>query len=113
MSIWLYLVLTEIIPLGLFIVGGLYESKSTKYPDMKIGYKNKYSTQSSLAWEYSNKLVAKLNGSVGTLLFIVNAVLLFIIGESAFTFLLAFNLFMVVLSRLMIDNIIKKKFDKE
>lgn len=113
MSFWIYLVLTEIVPMGLFVVGGLYETKSTKYPDTKIGYKNKYSTENKVAWEYSNKLVAKIYGSVGTLLFIVNAILLFVLGEDTFTFILAFNLFMVVLSRLMIDKLIKKKFDKK
>lgn len=111
MDFWIYLLITELIPLGLFIIGGLYESNSTKYEEMKFGYKNQYSIKDKFSWEYSNKLVAKIFGSIGTLLFIVNAILLFIFGESTFTFILLFSLFMVILSRMMVDMLIKKKFN--
>ncbi len=113
MEFWLYLLISELIPLGLFIIGGLYESNSTKYEEMKFGYKNEYSIKDKISWEYSNKLAAKIFGSIGTLLFIVNAILLFIFGENAFTFILLFNLFMVILSRMMLDRIIKKKFKEK
>lgn len=112
MSFWLYLLIVEIIPLGMFILGGLFEASSTKYPDTKIGYKNKYSLKDKYSWEYSNKLAAKIYGAVGTGVFIFNAILLFIIGENTFIFILLFSLFMVLLSRTMIDKLIKKKFDK-
>ena len=104
MSFWVYLLIVEIIPIGMFIFGGLYETSSTKYPDTKIGYKHKYSLNDKYSWEYSNKLAGKIYGSVGTGLFII--------GENTFTFILLFSLFMVLLSRLMIDKLIKKKFDK-
>lgn len=109
MDFWIYLLITELIPLGLFVIGGLYESNSTKYEEMKFGYKNQYSIKDKFSWEYSNKLAAKIFGSIGTLLFIVNAILLFILGENTFTFILLFNLFMVIFSRMMIDKLIKKK----
>lgn len=110
MDFWIYLLITELIPLGLFVIGGLYESNSTKYEEMKFGYKNQYSIKDKFSWEYSNKLAAKIFGSIGTLLFIVNAILLFILGESTFTFILLFSLFMVIFSRMMVDKLIKKKF---
>lgn len=111
MEFWIYLLISELIPLGVFIIGGLYESNSTKFDDMKFGYKNQYSIKDKISWEYSNKLAAKIFGSIGSLLFIVNAILLFIFGESTFTFILLFSLFMVILSRMMLDRLIKKKFN--
>lgn len=111
MEFWIYLLISELIPLGLFTIGGLYESNSTKFDDMKFGYKNQYSIKDKISWEYSNKLAAKIFGLIGSLLFIVNAILLFIFGENTFTFILLFNLFMVILSRMMLDRIIKKKFN--
>lgn len=112
MNFWVYLLIIEIIPIGLFIFGGLYETNSTKFNENKFGYKNQYSIKDKLAWEYSNKVAAKIFGSIGTLLFIVNTILLFMFGESALTFILLFSLFMVVFLRMMIDRLIKKKFDK-
>ena len=113
MDFWIYLIIAEIIPLGLFIFGGLYETNSTKFDEMKFGYKNKFSIRDKYSWEYSNKVASKLFGSIGTFLFIINAILLFILGESTFSFILLFNLFMVILARIMIDSIIKKKFNNK
>ena len=110
MDFWMYLLIAELIPLALFVIGGLYESNATKYEKMKFGYKNQYSIKDKVSWEYSNKVAAKLFGSIGTFLFIINAILLFILGRDIFTFILLFNLFMVILSKIMIDKIIKKKF---
>ena len=112
MNFGIYLLIVDIIPIGLFIFGGLYESNSTKFNENKFGYKNKYSIKDKLAWEYSNKVAAKIFGSTGTLLFIVNTLLLFMFGEGVLTFILLFSLFMVVFSRMMIDRLIKKKFHK-
>lgn len=112
MNFWVYLLIVEIIPVGMFILGGLYETSSTKFPDTKSGYKNKHSLKDKGSWEYSNKVAAKIYGTVGTLLFIINAILLFIIGENALTFILLFSLFMGILSRMIIDKLINKKFDK-
>ena len=111
MDFWAYLLIVELIPLGLFIIGGLYESNSTKYEQMKFGYKNQYSVKDKFSWEYSNKLAAKIFGSMGSFLFIINAITLFIFGEGAFTFILLFSLFIVILSRMMLDRLIKKKFN--
>ena len=112
MNFWVYLLIIEIIPIGLFVFGGLYESNSTKFEENKFGYKNQYAINNKLAWEYSNKVAAKIFGSIGTLLFIVNTLLLFMFGEGVLTFILLFSLFMVVFSRMMIDRLIKKKFHK-
>ena len=111
MDFWIYLLIVELIPLGLFILGGLYESNSTKYEQMKFGYKNQYSVKDKFSWEYSNKLAAKIFGSMGSFLFIINAIALFIFTESVFTFILLFNLFVVIFSRMMLDRLIKKKFN--
>lgn len=113
MGFWIYILISELIPLGLFIIGGLYESNSTKYESMKFGYKNEYSMKDKSSWEYSNKLAAKIFGSIGSLLFAINVIVLFIFGENSFTFILLLNLFMVILSKMMIDNIIKKKFSNK
>ena len=111
MDFWIYLLIVELIPLGLFVLGGLYESNSTKYEQMKFGYKNQYSVKDKFSWEYSNKLAAKIFGSMGSFLFIINAIALFIFTESVFTFILLFNLFVVIFSRMMLDRLIKKKFN--
>ncbi|MCF0147003.1 MAG: SdpI family protein [Clostridium sp.] len=111
MEFWIYLLIGELIPIGLFIIGGLYESNSTKYEEMKFGYKNQYTIKDKISWEYSNKLAAKIFGSIGTFLFIVNAILLFIFGENSFTFILLFSMFVIILSRMMLDRLIKKKFN--
>lgn len=113
MEFWVYLLISELIPLGLFIIGGLYESNSTKYADMKFGYKNEYTIKDKVSWEYSNKLAAKIFGSIGSLLFVVNAIILLIFGENSFTFILILSLFMVILSKMMLDNLLKKKFSKK
>ena len=113
MELWIYLLISEIIPVGLFVVGGIYESNSTKYEDMKFGYKNKYSIKDKLSWEYSNKLAAKIFGAVGSFLFIVNAIALLLFGESVLTFILLLSLFSMTLSKMMIDNLIKKKFNNK
>ena len=113
MGFWVYLLISEIIPVGLFIVGGLYEANSTKYENMKFGYKNQYSTKDKFSWEYSNKLAAKIFGTIGSFLFIFNAIALLLFGENILAFILLFSLFMVILSRMMIDNLIKKKFNNK
>ncbi len=113
MEFWIYLLIGELIPIGLFIMGGLYESYSTRYPKIKYGYKNQYTIKDKISWEYSNKLASKIFGAIGTLLFIVNAILLFVFGENAITFILAFSLFTVILSRMMLDRLIKKKFNNK
>ncbi|MGG7214351.1 SdpI family protein [Clostridium nigeriense] len=113
MEFWIYLLIVEIIPIGLFILGGLYETNSTKFNKMNFGFKNQFSIKDKYSWEYSNKVAAKIFGAIGTFLFIINAIILFILGEGTFTFILLFNLFMVIFSRMMIDNLIKKKFNNK
>ncbi|GAA0749799.1 hypothetical protein SDC9_95100 [bioreactor metagenome] len=112
MNFWIYLILIELIPIALFVIGGIYETKSTNYPDTKIGYKTEYSIKDKFSWEYSNKVAAKIYGTVGTILFIINAIVLLIIGEKSFNFLLLVNSFMVILDKLIIDKLLKKKFEK-
>ena len=110
MNFWIYLLIIVSIPIGLFVFGGLYEANSTKFNQNKFGYTNQYSVKDKLAWEYANKVAAKIFGSIGTLLFIVNTILLFMFGEGVLTFILLFSLFMVIFSKIMIDKLIKKKF---
>lgn len=113
MGFWIYLLIVEIIPIGLFIFGGLYETNSTKFDEMKFGYKNQFSIKDKYSWEYSNKVAAKIFGAIGTFLFIFNAIVLFILGENTITFVLVFSSIMVVFSKIMIDNLIKKKFNNK
>ena len=112
MNFWIYLLIAEAIPLILFVLGGLYESNSTKYKENKISYKSIYADKDKTSFEYCNKVAAKIFGATGTLLFIVNAISLFLFGEGAITFVLLFSLFMVVLTKMMIDRLIKKKMGK-
>lgn len=111
MNFWIYLLIAEAIPLILFILGGLYEGNSTKYKENKISYKSNYADKDKISFEYCNKVAAKLFGATGTLLFIVNAISLFLFGEGAITFVLLFSLFMVVLTKMLIDRLIKKKME--
>lgn len=111
MSFWIYLFIAEAIPLILFVLGGLYESNSTKYKENKISYKSSYADKDRTSFEYCNKVASKLFGATGTLLFIVNAISLFLFGEGAITFVLLFSLFMVVLTKMLIDRLIKKKME--
>lgn len=111
MSFWIYLFIAEAIPLILFVLGGLYEGNSTKYKENRISYKSSYADKDRTSFEYCNKVAAKLFGATGTLLFIVNAISLFLFGEGAITFVLLFSLFMVVLTKMLIDRLIKKKME--
>lgn len=112
MNFWIYLFIAEAIPLVLFVLGGLYESNSTKYKESKISYKKSiYSDEGKASFEYCNKVAAKLFGATGTLLSIINAISLFLFGEEAIAFVLLFSLFMIVLTKMMIDRLIKKKME--
>ncbi|MDU5108942.1 MAG: hypothetical protein E6248_00730 [Clostridium sp.] len=111
MSFWIYLLIAEAIPVILFVLGGLYESNSTKYKENKISYKSIHADKDKASFEYCNKVAAKLFGATGTLLFIVNAISLFLFGEGSFTFVLLFSLFMVGLTKMLIDMLIKKKME--
>ena len=113
MKLWGYLLIVELIPLVTIILGGIYETNSTKYEEKKLGYKNEYSIKSKFLWEYSNKLASKIFGIIGPLLFIINAIVLFIFGYKTFLFIILFNLFIVFLFKVIIDNIIIKKFNNK
>lgn len=113
MSFWIYLLIVEIIPIIIWILGAICEEKSSKFPNTKVGYKSKFAIKNKTTWEYANKLVAKMNGSIGTFLFIINAVILFSIGIEAFVFILTLNLIISVALFYMIDRLLRRKFDKE
>ena len=113
MKFWVCLLIVELIPIFVIITGGIYETNSTKYEEKKLGYKNEYSIKSKFLWEYSNKFASKILGIIGPLLFIINAIILFIFGYQAFIFIILFNLFMVLLFKIIIDNIIRKKFNNK
>ena len=113
MNFLVYLLIIELIPLGLLIFGALCESNSNKYPNTKFGYKNQYSIKDKIIWEYSNKAASKIFGFIGTVLFIVNGIVLFIFSETTFSFILIINLFILIFSIMIIDKIIKKKFNNK
>ena len=111
MKFWVYLLVVELIPIALITIGSIYEKNSTRYGDGKFGYKNQYSIKSEFLWEYSNKLASKMFGIIGPILFIINAIILFIFGHETFTFIMLFNFFIVIFFIIIIDGIIRKKFN--
>ncbi|ASW42023.1 SdpI family protein [Clostridium isatidis] len=110
MNLIILLIIVDIVPLGLLLLGGIYETKHSKFPNTKIGYKNKYSILNKKTWEYSNKLASKIYGAIGSFLLVLNTIGIFIFGEEAFSTILALTFILVVIARLIIENIIKKKF---
>ena len=76
---------------------------------IRLVIKESYADTDITLLEYCNKVASKLFGATGTLLFIVNAISLFLFGEGAITFVLLFSLFMVVLTKMLIDRLIKKE----
>ena len=110
MNFWILLLIVDVIPVALFILGGIYETKYSKYPEIKIGYKNKYTVLNKEAWKYGNKLASKIYGTVGTILLILNTLLLFILGENAFITILFISFMFTILSRIIIEKLLEKKF---
>jgi len=110
MDFWILLLIVDIIPIGVFILGAFYETKYSTYPDVKRGYKNKYTVLNKEAWVYGNKLASKIYGIVGTILLTLNTVLLFIFGENAFITTLFISFMFTVLSRIIIEKLLEKKF---
>lgn len=110
MNFIVFLIVVDIIPVGLLLLGGIYETKYSKFPNTKIGYKNKNSILNKETWEYSNKLASKIYGAIGSFLLVLNTLGAFIFGEEALAPLLGLTLLLVVMARVIIENIIIKKF---
>ncbi|WP_300380066.1 hypothetical protein [Clostridium sp.] len=110
MDFWMILLMADMIPIGLFILGGYYETKYSRYPEVKKGYKNKYTVLNKVAWEYGNKLASKIYGTAGTALLVLNTIILFIFGENAFITTLFISFMCTVLSRIIIEKLLEKKF---
>lgn len=110
MNFWINLFIIEIIPLILILFGGVCETSFNKYPNTKIGYKNKNSISNKIIWEYSNKVASKILGFMGTFLFIINAVILILLGESILA-LLIINVILLILTIVIINKIIIKKLN--
>lgn len=111
MNFWMNLFIIEIIPLGLLLFGGICDVSFNKYPNTNIGYRNKNSISNKIIWEYSNKVASKILGFTGTFLFIINAVILILLGKSIVFFLLFINIVFLVLSIVIINKIIVKKLN--
>jgi SdpI/YfhL protein family len=112
MNLVVYLIVVDIIPIGLLLLGGIYESRYSEFPNVKIGYKNKYSIENKETWKYSNKLASKMYGAVGSFLLVVNTLSAFMLGEEALSAVLMLTLILVVMMRPIIERIVKKKFNK-
>ena len=110
MNFWILLLIVDIIPIGLFVLGAFYETKYSIYPEIKRGYKNKYTVLNKKAWEYGNKLASKIYGTVGTVILILNTLLLFMFRENAFITTLFISFIFTVLSRIIIEKLLEKKF---
>lgn len=113
MSFWIKLFIIEIIPLFSIIFGGVCESSCNKYPNIKIGYKNKNSVKNKFIWEYSNKVASKILGSLGTFLFIINAVIIIVLGDSILFLTLFINIIFLVLFIVIINKVIVKKLNNK
>lgn len=110
MNFIVFLIIVDIVPFGLLLLGGIYETKYSKFPNTKIGYKIRCSILNEKTWEYSNKLASKIYGIVGSFLLVLNTIAIFIFGEEALSSILLLTLALVIMARLIIENIIKKKF---
>ena len=110
MNFVILLLIVNMIPIALFILGGIYETKYSKYPEIKIGYKNKYTVLNEEAWKYGNKLASKIYGTIGTILLTLNTLLLFIVGENIFITILFISFMFTILSRIIIEKLLEKKF---
>lgn len=110
MDFWMLLLIVDIIPIWLFILGAYYEIKHSTYPEIKRGYKNKYTILNKKDWEYGNKLASKIYSTVGMALLILNTLLMFMLGESVFITALFISFMFTVLSRIIIEKLLEKKF---
>lgn len=113
MRFWINLFIVEVLPIIFLIFGGICDISFDKYPNIKIGYKNKNSISNKLIWEYSNKVASKILGFIGTFLFIINAVILIILGESIIITLLSISIIALILSIIIINKIIVKKINSK
>lgn len=111
MNLWIALLIIEIIPILMWIVGGVCESKALNFKNQGIGYRSKFSGKNKYTWEYANKMVAKVAGGIGTLLFIINAIVIMMFGLATLIILLAINLLCGFLAILIVEKSLKKKFD--
>ena len=59
MNFIVFLIVVDIIPLGLLLLGGIYETKYSKFPNTKIGYKNKNSILNKETWSILTSLLQK------------------------------------------------------
>lgn len=111
MNFWINLFIIEILPLSLLLFGGICEVSFNKYPNTKMGYKNKNSISNKFIWEYSNKVASKILGFIGTFLFIINAVILILLGKSIIALLIIINIILSSLTIVIINKIIIKKLN--
>lgn len=105
------LVLLEIIPVTMWVVGLSCTKNKTKYPNTSLGYKTPISVKSRNAWDYANEFAGKLANILGGVLFVVNAVVVMVTGVIWPMFLV--NIFGYVLLHIAVTKAVSKRFTEE
>lgn len=109
----LYLILVLIIPFTFLVKGGIYETKTSKYPDISKGYKTKYEVKNEKEWLYINAVASKLYGTIGFALIVTSIICLFLLGEESVPPIGILSIIMIPFIKVIIDKIIVKKFGKK
>lgn len=110
MEFWVYLLITELMPIAIWVFGAICEKNSVKF-NKGLGYRSKLALKNKLTWEYSNKVSSKILGSVGTFLFIMNAIIIISFGLEIMIFVILGNVLIVTLALFIIEKSLRKKFD--
>lgn len=109
MNLITILIIYEIIPIALWMLGWYFENNYSKYPDTSKGYKSNKEIKDEKTWVYGNKVASKIFNITGTILFVMVAVSLLFFAMNLV--LLAFIIFIVLcLDFMVIEGMIKKKF---
>lgn len=110
MEFWIYLIITEFIPIAIWVFGAICENNSIKF-GKGLGYRSKLALKSKLTWEYANKVSSKILGAIGTFLFIMNAVIIISFGLESMIFVVLGNILIVMIVLFIIEKSLRKKFD--
>lgn len=113
MNLWGYLILLEVLPVSLWVAGAFFENKAKKFPNTMVGYRSKFAIKNKFTWEYANKVFAKVAGSIGTFLFVMNAIIVFNFGISSSWFVMISNIIGIILVIFIVEKTLLKKFNKD
>ncbi len=104
----IWIIVLELVPITMWIVGASCTKNKTKYPNTSLGYKTEVSVKSKLAWDYANEYAGKLANMFGTVLFILNA-LVVLFFDITWPMLIV-NILAYILLHFAVTKAIDKKF---